>query len=177
MKKLFFAPRVLLVAVVCLLGVANAQTTPVTPPNPAASTTICFVNAQKVLQNHPQGAKVLEAQKKAQDELKVLSDQVQALQVKISNGTATAAERQQYETLIKTGQARQAQLKAQIDKLLEPITKDVDAAVAKVANARGCGVVLDRAIAANSGLVIYVNPNSALDITDDVILEINKPKA
>jgi Skp family chaperone for outer membrane proteins len=40
------------------------------PMAQSRATRIGFVNAQKVLQNHPQGAKVLDAQKKAQDELK-----------------------------------------------------------------------------------------------------------
>jgi outer membrane protein len=164
MKKLFWH---VFFGLVFFASVAQAQTTPLAP----APTAICFV----ILEAHPQGAKVLEAQRKAQAELKDLSDKIQALQPKIAGGTATAAERQQYETLIKTGQARQAQLKTQIDKMLEPITKAVDAAVAKVAATRGCGLVLDRAIAAQSGLVVYVNPNSTFDISEDVILEINKP--
>ncbi len=137
------------------------------------ATRIGFVNAQTVLQNHPQGAKVLEAQKKAQTELKELSDKIQVLQIKISNGTATAAEKQQYETLVKTGQTRQAQLKTQIDKLLEPITKQVDIAVAKVAKAQGFVLVMDKAIAAQSGLVIYADPEGT-DLSDEVIKEVKK---
>jgi outer membrane protein len=168
MKKLFVH---LLLGLAFLSSVAQAQTT---PPAPVVNT-VCFVNAQKILAAHPQGAKVLEAQQKAQAELKELSDKVQALQNKIANNTATPTERQQYETLVKTGQARQAALKIQIDKLLEPITQAVDVAITKVAVIRGCSLVLDRAIAAQSGLVVYVNPNTAMDITDDVILEIKKP--
>ncbi len=137
------------------------------------ATRIGFVNAQVVLQNHPQGAKVLEAQKKAQTELKELSDKIQVLQTKITNGTATAAEKQQYETLVKTGQARSAQLKTQIDKLLEPITKQVDTAVAKVAKAQGFVLVMDKAIAAQSGLVIYADPEGT-DLSDEVIKEVKK---
>ncbi len=166
--------QVFLVASALVFSAAQAQTQP--PAVPSAPAMTCFINAQKVLAAHPQGPKVLEAQQRAQAELKDLSDKVQALQAKVANNTATPAERQQLETLIKTGQARQTQLKTQIDKLLEPITKDVDAAVAKVGTAKGCSVVLDRDIAARSGLVVWVNPNSTLDISDDVILEITKPK-
>lgn len=137
------------------------------------ATRIGFVNAQAALQGHPKGTAVIDAQKKAQAELKDLSDKVQALQVKIGNGTATAAERQQYETLVKTGQARQAQLKAQIDKLIEPITKEVDSAVTKVAKAQGFVLVMDRAIAQQSGLVIYADPDGT-DLTADVVKEFKK---
>ncbi len=164
-----FLVQVLLV-VVSFGSLATAQT------SVSQTTTVCFINAQRVLAAHPMGAKVIEAQQKAQAELKGLSDKIQELQVKVANGTATTAEKQQYEVLVKTAQARQAQLKTQIDKLLEPITRDVDVAVSKVAIARGCAVVLDRAIAAQSGLVVFVNPNTSFDISDDIILEITKPK-
>jgi outer membrane protein len=152
---------------------AFAQSAP--PALPAPANAICLVNAQRLLAAHPRAAALFEAQQKAQAELKDLSDRLQALSVKISNGTATPTERQQAETLQKTGQARQAALKTQIDKLLEPITKDVDAAIAKIAPQKGCGVVLDREIASRSGLFVWVNPNTTLDISEDVIAEL-KPK-
>jgi outer membrane protein len=148
---------------------AHAQSAPATPAN-----TICFINSQRVLLAHKNGAGVVEAQQKAQAELKEISDKIQALGVKISNGTATAADRQMADTLQKIGQIRQAALKVQIDKLLEPITREVDAAVAKIAPQRGCGVVLDRDTASRSGLFIWVNANTTLDISDDVIFELKQ---
>ena len=111
-----------------LLGIAHAQTTPAPP-----ASAICFVNAQRLLEAHPDGAKVLEARKRAEDELKPLQGQIQALQQKIAAGNATAAERQQYETLVKSYQARAVALQDAQNKLLEPITRAVDAAIAKVA--------------------------------------------
>jgi outer membrane protein len=168
MKKFIFG----LLAVFAVSSV-HAQNTP--PALPAPASTICFVNSQRVLAAHPKGAAVIEAQQKAQLELKEISDRLQALQIKISNGTATATERQLAETLQKTGQARQTALKTQIDKMLEPITREVDAAVAKIAPQKGCGVVLDREIASRSGLFVWVNASTTLDISEDVIAEL-KPK-
>lgn len=162
LKKLL--PIAVAVALTAVFTVPMAQT---------RATRIGFVNAQVVLAGHPNGSKVLDAQKKAQAELKELSDKVQALQAKIANNTATPTERQQYETLVKTGQARQVALKTQIDKLLEPITKQVDVAVGKVAKAQGFVLVMDRAIASQSGLVIYADPEGT-DLSDDVIKEIKK---
>jgi outer membrane protein len=167
MKK--FMVGLLLAALV--VSSAQAQSASPTPAN-----AICFIQSQRVLAAHPKGAAVFEAQQKAQAELQEISDKIQALSVKISNGTATAADRQLADTLQKTGQARSTTLKTQIDKMLEPITRDVDAAIAKVGTAKGCGVVLDRAIASQSGLFVWVNPNTTLDISDDVIAEI-KPKS
>jgi outer membrane protein len=172
MKKWF-----LVVLIAALGSVAGAQTSPAAPAAPAQGTqgsAICFVNAQSILEGNPDGAKVLEARKAAAAELQPLVQQIQALQQKIQAGSATAAERQQYDTLVKTYQARSKALQDAQNKLLEPITKAVDAAVAKVAAARGCVVVLDRQIAASSGLVVYADPST--DITQDVIAEVQRAK-
>jgi outer membrane protein len=159
----------LLVLAFSLLGVAHAQIAPNTPPSPPSGG-LCFVDAQRVLEAHPDGAKVIEARKRAEEELKPLQQQILALQQKIAAGSATAAERQQYETLVKSYQARTKALQDAQNKLLEPISKAVDAAISKVAPTRGCAVVLDRAIAASSGLVVYADPST--DITDAVIAEL-----
>jgi outer membrane protein len=165
----------LLVVFVCVLGgVAGAQTSPTAPATPTPGSAICFVNAQSILEGSPDGAKVLEARKAAAAELQPLVQQIQALQQKIQAGSATAAERQQYDTLVKTYQARSKALQDAQNKLLEPITKAVDAAVAKVAATRGCAVVLDRQIAASSGLVVFADPST--DITQDVIAEVQRAK-
>ncbi len=163
----------LLVVAFSLLGFAQAQTTPSTPATPPPSSGICFVDAQRVLEAHPDGPRVLEARKRAEDELKPLQQQIVALQQKITAGGATAAERQQYDTLVRTYQARSTALQDAQNKLLEPITKAVDGAIARVAPTRGCAVVLDRAIAASSGLVVYADAST--DITDAVIVEVRKP--
>jgi outer membrane protein len=137
------------------------------------ATRIGFVTAQKVLENHPQGKGIVDQRTKATEELKPLQTQIVALQQKIQGGTATAAERQQYETLAKTYQARAKALQDKISKLLEPITKEVDLAVQKVAKAQGYVLVMDKAIAASSGLVIYADPDGT-DLTDEVIAEVKK---
>jgi outer membrane protein len=158
-----------------LLATLAVSSTQAQSASPTPANAICFIQSQRVLAAHPKGAAVLEAQQQAQAELKAISDALQAIQFKISSGTATVADRQEAATLQRTGQARSAALKTQIDKLLEPVTRDVDAAIAKVAPQKGCGVVLDREITSRSGLFVWVNVNTALDISDDVIAEI-KPK-
>jgi outer membrane protein len=162
----------LLVVAFTLFGIARAQTTPPATPTPPSSG-ICFVTSKRVLEAHPDGVKVLEARKRAEEELKPLQQQIVALQQKIAAGNATAAERQQYEALVKSYQTQTKAIQDAQNKLLEPITKAVDAIIARVAPSRGCTVVLDRAIAASSGLVVYADPNT--DITDAVIAELRKP--
>ena len=61
----------------------------------------------------------------------------------------------------------------EIGALLAPITKEVDAAVNKVAKAQGFVLVMDRAIASSSGLVIYADQDGT-DLTDEVIAEVKK---
>ena len=157
-------PILLAVALTAAFTVPNAQT---------KASKIGFVNAQKVLEAHPDGKKVIAQRKKAEDELKPIQTQIQALAAKLQQNTATAAERQQYDVLAKSYQARAKQLQEKFDKLLEPITKDVDAAVGKVAKAQGYVVVMDRLIASQSGLVIYADPEGT-DLTDDVAAEVKK---
>ena len=162
MKK--FLHIILAVAATAAFTVPLAQT---------KATKIGFVTSSLVLQGHPQGKIVLDQRKKAEDELKPLLVQIQALQAKIQSGQATAAERQQYETLAKSYQARAKALQDKQTALLAPITKEVDAAVNKVAKAQGYVLVMDRAIAASSGLVIYADPDGT-DLTDEVIAEVKK---
>jgi outer membrane protein len=162
LKKII--PVLLAVALTAAFTLPNAQ---------SKATKIGFVNAQKVLESHPDGKGIISQRKKAEDELKPIATQIQALQAKIQQNSATAAERQQYDVLAKSYQARAKQLQEKFDKLLAPITKDVDTAVGKVAKAQGYVVVMDRLIASQSGLVIYADPEGT-DLTDDVAAEVKK---
>ncbi len=162
LKKII--PVLLAVALTAAFTLPNAQ---------SKATKIGFVNAQKVLECHPDGKNIIAQRKKAEDELKPIQQQIQALQAKLQQNTATAAERQQYDVLAKSYQARAKQLQDKFDKLLTPVTKDVDTAVSKVAKAQGYVMVMDRLIASSSGLVIYADPEGT-DLTDDVCGEVKK---
>ena len=162
LKKII--PVLLAVALTAAFTLPNAQ---------SKATKIGFVNAQKVLECHPDGKGIVAQRKKAEDELKPLVTQIQGLQAKVQGGQATAAERQQYETLVKSYQARVKALSDKQTALLAPITKEVDVAVNKVAKAQGFVLVMDRAIASSSGLVIYADPDGT-DLTDEVIAEVKK---
>ena len=162
MKKIL--PILLTVALVGAFTLPQGQSRP---------TRIGFVNAQEVLKNHPQGAAAAKLRDDAQKEINPLLEQARALQTKVQTGSATAAERQQLDTLTKTIQATQKRWQDRIDKALAPITKDVDAAVSAAAKAQGFSIVFDRAIAAQSGLVIYADEAST-DLTDEVVKQVKK---
>ncbi len=125
----------------------------------------CFVNAQELLKAHPQGKAVQDLRDAANKEVKPIADQLTALQTKIAGGTATAADRQQFDTLKKTYDATGKKWQDKIAKAIDPITKDVDVAVKKTSQRLSCAVTLDKSISA-SGLVVYADED--LDITKEV---------
>jgi outer membrane protein len=147
--------RRMFLTLLALSGMAFAQ---------PKSTKICFVQSQPILEAHPDGAKVIASKADADKELKPILEQARALQGKAG---ASAAERQQLDTLTKTIQATQRKWQDRINKLLQPIEMDIDKAIASTAKTLGCNVVLDRLVARSSALVVYADDD--LDITKDVI--------
>ncbi|GGO21963.1 OmpH family outer membrane protein [Deinococcus humi] len=143
-------------AVVAAFGLGtlapHAQTTP---------QKIGFVDVSKLLAAHPNDKDIKAIQTKADAELSPLDKQVKAIDAKGAN--ATAAEKQQRETLVKTIQSKAADYDKQIDPKITAVEKAVDAAVSSVAKANGYSVVMDKSVAAN-GLVIYADPST--EITD-----------
>jgi outer membrane protein len=138
------------------------------------STRLCFVQSGPILEAHPEGPKIVAAKVNAEKELKPILEAARALQSKASAGSASAAERQQLDTLSKTIQATQRKWQSRIDALLKPVEVDVDKAIATTARALGCNVVLDRLAARNSALVVYADED--LDITQDVIKTLKNAK-
>jgi outer membrane protein len=130
---------------------------------------LAFVDSQKLLAAHPQGKEAATLRQSAQTELTPLQEKIRALQTKAATGAATAAERQSLDTLGKTYQATAKKWQEKIDKVIAPITKDVDAAVTGVAQDQGIAVVLDAVIAGprGTGLVVYADLKQT-DLTGDV---------
>ena len=132
---------------------------------------IGYVDVQAVLQASPKYGDVDALYKKSQADLKPATDQLKAIQDK--GASATAAERQQYDTLLKTYQANAKKWEDQVNAKLTPLNADVNAAVSKVAQAQGFSMVLNKGVAAGSQLVIYADEKS-LDLTPAVIAQIKK---
>ncbi|AIZ45406.1 membrane protein [Deinococcus radiopugnans] len=151
-------------AVVAAFGLGtlapHAQTTP---------QKIGFVDVSKLLAAHPNDKDIKAIQTKADAELGALDKQVKAIDAK--GASATAAEKQQRETLVKTIQSKAADYDKQIDPKITAVEKSVDAAVSSVAKANGYSVVMDKSVAAN-GLVIYADPSTELT---DAALKAVKP--
>ncbi|MFC4425318.1 OmpH family outer membrane protein [Deinococcus navajonensis] len=145
-------------AVVTALGLGT-----VAPHAQTPAQKVGFVDVAQVLAAQPAGKELNELQKKANAELGELDKQVKAIDAK---GTAaTAAEKDKRATLVSTIQAKAKAYDTQMTQLQPKITaaeKAADTAVSSVAKANGYSVVMDRNVAANSGLVIYAEDNTDL---------------
>lgn len=146
-----------------------SMTASVAQPRPVR---LCFANAQEALAAHPDGKTVADLKASAENEIKPIADQLRSLQARIAAGTATSAERQQFDTLQKTLQATEKRWQTRIQKGLEPITKDIDAALRATANAEGCAVVMDAKVAQSSGLVVYADDDT--NITPELVKRLKK---
>lgn len=129
-----------------------------------------FVDVQTAAKAHPKYSEVDTVDKQAVAALTPTSNQIKAIQDKGAN--ATAAERQQLDTLIKTFQADSKKWNDQINAKMNPINDDLDKAVAAVAKAQGFTIIMNRAVA-GQGLVIYADLPSS-DLTQAVITQLKK---
>ncbi|MEF2280426.1 OmpH family outer membrane protein [Deinococcus sp. YIM 134068] len=145
------------VALVAAFGLGtlapHAQTTP---------QKIGFVDVQRVLAAHPADKDLQTIQKQAETELGALGKQIQAIDAK--GAQATAAEKQSRTTLVSTYEAKAKSFQTQVQPKTQAVEKAVDTAVNAVAKANGYSVVMDRGVAARSGLVIYAE--NTTDLTD-----------
>jgi len=143
------------VAIVAAFGLGSlaphAQTTP---------QKIGFVNVQRLLSAHPNDKDLQAIQKKANDELTGLSNQVKAIDAK--GASATAAEKQNRTTLVSTIQAKAKAYDDQMKPKVAAVEKSVDAAVNAVAKQNGYSIVMDSNVAAGSNLVVFAEGNTDL---------------
>ncbi|WP_216318517.1 OmpH family outer membrane protein [Deinococcus aestuarii] len=132
---------------------------------PHAQTTpqkLGFVDVQRMLSAHPADKDLQAIQQKANAELEGLQKQIQAIDAK--GAGATAAEKQNRTTLVSTIQAKAKAYDDQMKPKMQTVEKAVDTAVNAVAKANGYSIVMDRGVAARSGLVVYAD--NATDLTD-----------
>lgn len=149
-----------------LLGgslIAQNRTTP---------TRIGYVDAEKVVQAHKDFKKVQDIRNQAERELKPLRDQLQPLEAKLRAGNATAKDQQDYRVLAQSLQEAGKKWSDRASAALKPITEEIDQVIARVAQQQGFAMILDKKVAATSGLVVYAADE--LEITDAVIKALPK---
>lgn len=146
-------------------AVAALASLALTPHAQNSAQKIGFVNVEQVVQASPAFAGLKDLQTKAAADLKPITDQLDAIQKK--GAQASAADRQQYDTLSKTYEGKAKTWNDQIGEKQKPILAAVDAAVSATAKAQGVTIVMNKAVAAQSQLVIYAD-EGATDLTDAV---------
>ncbi len=159
-------------SLVALLLALGALLTPLLAQNKTTATRVGFVDADALVQAHPDYKKVQDLQAQARKEISPLEDKLKPLAQKVQSGQASAKERQDYEALLKTYQDTVKKWQERQNPLLKPILEDVDNAIAKVAKAQGFAVVMSRQVAAQSGLVVYADEDT--DLTQAVIRELKR---
>ncbi|GAA6733875.1 OmpH family outer membrane protein [Thermus oshimai] len=155
-----------------LLAAGLTLLTPQLAQNKNVATRIGFVDANALVQAHPDYKKVQEVQAQAKKELSPLEERLKPLDQKVRAGQVTAKERQDYEALAKSYQDTLKKWQERQDAVLKPILEEVDQAIAKVAKAQGFAVVMSRQVAAQSGLVVYADDDT--DLTQAVIRELKR---
>ncbi|TBH16510.1 OmpH family outer membrane protein [Thermus thermamylovorans] len=160
--------RYLLLALVVL----GALLAPMLAQNPTPASRIGFVDADALIQAHPDYRRVQDLQAQARREIAPLEERLRPLDQKVRSGQATARERQDYEALLKTYQDTVRKWQERQNPVLQPILEEVDQAIARVAKAQGFSVVMSRQVAAQSGLVVYADENT--DLTQAVIRELRR---
>jgi outer membrane protein len=133
----------------------------------AVPSRIGFIDAETVIQAHPGYPAVAELQKKADAELKPILEKLKPLEAKLASGQASAKERQDYQVLSEAAKKVRDKWAPKIKEKLDPLIKEIDQVVAKVARENGFAVVMNRRVAASSNLVVYADP--ATDLTQAVV--------
>ncbi len=155
-----------------VLAALGLLATPLVAQNKTTPSRVGFVDADALIQAHPEFKKVQDLQAQARKELQPLEERLKPLDQKVKSGAASAKEQQDYQTLLQTYQATLKKWQERQSQLLKPITEEIDRAIAKVAKAQGFSVVMSKQVAAQSGLVVYADEET--DLTQAVLKEIQK---
>ncbi|MCS7057455.1 MAG: OmpH family outer membrane protein [Meiothermus sp.] len=140
--------------------------------NRPTPTRVGYIDAEKVVQAHKDFKKVQDIRNQAERELKPIRDQIQALEAKIRAGNATAKEQQDYRIAAQSLQEAGKKWTERANTALKPITEEIDRVIARIAQQQGFAIILDKKVAATSGLVVYAAEE--LEITDAVIKALPK---
>lgn len=138
---------------------------------------IAFVNPNALLAAHPAGKAAAELVKQRDAELAGLYAEVQGLQQKSETAEGISTEERARATLlIRTIDEVRNRYTEDIKAASAPAVEAINAAVAAVAKANGYQLVLDGDLAGTTGigLVVYADPDYAIDITEQVIAQMGQ---
>lgn len=156
-----------LLTLFALLPLASAQDTA------AAGVKIAFIQSAQVLAAHPAGQEATRLSEQARTELEQIQQSVQPLLEKRNAGQALTAEEQDtLELTQRTLQETQQRYQQELDAAAQPAEEAIDAIIQEVAAEQGYTLILNYETARSSGLVVYADPATVPDITQEVISRI-----
>jgi Skp family chaperone for outer membrane proteins len=138
-------------------------------------TRIVFVDGPRLIAAHPAGQAASDLERQAQEDLMGIEESISAL----VGGARTLDEltpeqRDQLDLLQRTLQEARQRWRQDILATVEPALEAVNQAVREVAQENGYTLVLDGAVAGQSGLSLVVYAQDGLDITERVIARIRQ---
>ncbi|GEM49001.1 OmpH family outer membrane protein [Deinococcus cellulosilyticus] len=151
--------RALLTLTLLLAGPGLAQNT---------STKIGFIDVDKVKAQHPSYKVISQLEKEAAKALDPLRKKIVSLQNTVGTKKPTSAQEKQYKDLQTQYNTTADKYQKQLKPKLDAMAKSIDAAIKKVAVAQGFKIVMNKAVAASSGMVVYADEKST-DLTAAVI--------
>lgn len=161
MKKLIAAGVFVSAVLLLVTGSLTAQDEP---------TRIVFVDGPRLITAHPAGQAANELQQQAQEEIRGLEEDIRAtIGGAQSMQELTAEQRDRLDALQRTMQAAQERWQRDIQDAVQPALEAVNTAVREVAQENGYTLVLDGAVAGESGMALVVYAKDGLDITEQVI--------
>ncbi|MPY66084.1 OmpH family outer membrane protein [Deinococcus sp. SDU3-2] len=142
------------------------------PQAQKARSRVGFVNVQQAVAAMPNSAGYLSLQKRVDADLKAKQANLQKLAAQAQK-TRKAADAQAYQKAQQSLVTAQRNHDTRLAKEFKPLQTRLNSVVASVARGSGFTVVLDRRVAAQSGVVVYAN-TSATDLTPAVVKALKK---
>lgn len=131
-----------------------------------------FVNVQQAVAAMPNSASYLSLQKRVDADLKAKQTNLQKLAAQAQK-TRKTADVQAYQKAQQGLVTAQKNHQTRLAKEFKPLQTRLNSVVAAVARSSGFSVVLDRRVAAQSGVVVYANSQTT-DLTTAVVKALKK---
>jgi outer membrane protein len=138
-----------------------------------APTKVGFITADLALKAHPLNKDVETIRAALQKEIAPAAKIITDLQNK---GTAiSATEKDILASTTKKAEDIRTKYSNQVAPIVKKINEDVNGTIAAIATKQGFAILMDKGIAATSGLVVYAD-EASLDITKDVVAAVEAKK-
>lgn len=147
-----------------LSGPFHAQTAP---------NRIGFINADEALKAHRLNSKIEEIRTNLRKEVDPLTKQADDLKAK--GDKLSAADKDTLNQTLQLIEGIRKKYSDQVAPLIDKINADVNLVIKDTAEKQGFSILMDRAVAASSGLVVYADEQN-LDVTQTIVNAVQNQK-